>query len=58
MKETNYKEVVSEILRYLEDTIKFSEENLSDSDWANGVKFGEKNIQKTINRIVEIYEGK
>lgn len=58
MKETNYKEVVSEILRYLEDTIKFSEENLSDSDWANGVKFGEKNIQKTIKRIVEIYEGK
>ena len=58
MKETNYKEVVSEILRYLEDTIKFSEENLSDSVWANGVKFGEKNIQKTINRIVEIFEGK
>lgn len=58
MKETNYKEVVKEILKYLNDSIEFSEEHLGNSDWSEGVKFAEKNLRNTITRIVDIFEGK
>ena len=58
MKETNYKEVVKEILKYLDETVEFSEEHLGNSDWSDGVKFAERNLRNTITRIVDIFEGK